>query len=90
MVIYAWAVFAFVSLSQRRVVLGPVILLILGSLPVIDHAQLLFVAFLMAGLLTALVWTRLPKGNLGQVLTAALRLPGRSTSQAARQFFPRF
>ena len=77
LVLYAWAVFAVVSLLRPKAALGPFVLLILGSLPVIDYAQLLSVAVLNVALLVAVVWTWLPKGGLAMILTAAIRLLGR-------------
>ena len=60
--IFAWGLFAVVAMGRpaKRRVLGPVILLVLATLPTIEHVQLLSVCLLGAGLLAAVAWLRVP------------------------------
>lgn len=75
--LYAWAVFGVVAITRRKAGVWPLVLMVLGSLPVIEHVQGLSVLFQLAALLTAVIWIRLPEGGLAVSLTAALRLLGR-------------
>jgi hypothetical protein len=56
---------------------GVVVLMILGSLPVIDVARALSMPFLIAALLIAQVCVWLPHGGFAMILTAATRLMGK-------------
>ncbi|WP_425099444.1 DUF4173 domain-containing protein [Tropicibacter sp. S64] len=68
--LFAFAVLAgFLALGQaRRDWKLPVFLCFLGALPVIEHVQMLSIAFLMAGLLAALALLRWPLGTAAGVL----------------------
>ncbi|MFV2054112.1 DUF4153 domain-containing protein [Aliiroseovarius sp. YM-037] len=62
--LFAGAVFAVAVLATkpRRGVLYPAILLLVTVLPIVEHLQLLSLAFLAAGLIASLAWLRIPPG----------------------------
>ncbi|MFW2544623.1 DUF4173 domain-containing protein [Primorskyibacter sp. 2E107] len=79
--LYAWAVLSgFLALGQaRRDWKLPVLISVLGAVPVIEHVQLLSVAFLLGGLISALALLRWPLGTamhtlIGQALRLFLKL----------------
>ncbi|WP_170763679.1 DUF4173 domain-containing protein [Ruegeria lacuscaerulensis] len=60
--IFAWSIFAIACLENPigRRVLAPAGLLMLTTLPILEHVQLLSLSFLAAGLLSAVAFLRLP------------------------------
>jgi hypothetical protein len=75
--VFTGAVFVASALDTNRsaVQRGPVIVLILGILPVIEYVQFFSVLFLILGLLVSVAWQRLGKDqSLEAVLYAARRL----------------
>ncbi|SMR70897.1 protein of unknown function [Aliiroseovarius halocynthiae] len=77
LVIFAWAIFAVACASRppKRRVIAPALLLVLASLPMVEHAQLLSFGFLTAGLLVSVAWLRIAPSRGVEVLgAAALRL----------------
>lgn len=73
--VFAAAVLAAAAwgVPQRRLA-GPVVLLAIGALPVMDHVQALSVAFLATSLAGAVVLARGPDNGLGSVTSRAARL----------------
>ncbi|MBL9054058.1 MAG: DUF4173 domain-containing protein [Tabrizicola sp.] len=85
--LFAVAVFLAVALTQslhlRR---GPVILLVLSALPVVEHLQPLSLAFLGLGLTASLLWAQGGTGALGQrALALWATLPWRGALDGYRQ-----
>ena len=62
-----FAVAAWVG-PRRRSLAGPIVLVLLGAAPVVEHVQALSLGFLVAGLLSALVLMRLAPGAGGAAL----------------------
>lgn len=79
MALFAAGVFlvACADARPRKVLLRPAALLAAAAAPVVELAQPLSVAFLIAGLTAAIVLCRAPGAGGGQVCAAALRLAGR-------------
>jgi hypothetical protein len=73
--IFAIAVFAVATadLWRQRAIWPPTMLLSLGVAPVVEHVQPLSIAFLVASLLTALVWARWPRRGMPGIAVLALR-----------------
>ncbi|WP_170517261.1 DUF4153 domain-containing protein [Ruegeria atlantica] len=60
--LFAWCIFAAVWVNKptRSKLLVPAVVLMLATLPLIEHVQLLSVTFLIAGLLSAIVLLQIP------------------------------
>ncbi|WP_281973859.1 DUF4173 domain-containing protein [Ruegeria faecimaris] len=72
--VFAVAVFLCGLPADRsgKGVLMPATVLVLSVLPVVDFVQPLSVAFLLSGLVVAIVWVRHPKGQVLELLLLAL------------------
>ncbi|MFV0490307.1 MAG: DUF4173 domain-containing protein [Pseudorhodobacter sp.] len=55
----------------------PALLLVMAALPVMDHVQALSLAFLLAGLIVALVWAQRPGISLASLIWLSMRFLGR-------------
>lgn len=79
MALFAAGIFlvACADVRPRKVLLRPAALLAAGAAPVVELAQPLSIAFLVAGLSAAIVLCRAPGADAGQVGAAALHLAGR-------------
>src|SRR5690606_17673732 len=79
MALFAAGIFlvACADLRPTKLLLRPAALLAAGIAPVIELAQPLSIAFLVAGLSAAIVLCRAPGADAGQVGAAALRLVAR-------------
>ncbi len=79
MALFAVGIFlvACADVRPRKVLLRPAALLAAAAAPVVELAQPLSVAFLVAGLSAAIVLCRAPGADAGQVGAAALRLAAR-------------
>lgn len=75
--LFALAILVVAGWGARGRLAGPLALLCLGALPVIEYVQPLSLAFLAAALVGALVWLRQPQIGLAGGLAATVRLIGR-------------
>jgi Domain of unknown function (DUF4173) len=77
--LFAWAIFAVATsdIRPRRALIRPAVLVVLGALSVVDHVQLLSLAFLAAALTCALIWARHPQAAIQVLVRAGLVFIGR-------------
>lgn len=88
--LFALALFAL-AVRHRSVAewLRPAGLLLVAALPVLDHVQALSLAFLTAGLIAALIWSRHPRISPAQLTRSSARFIGSLPRQWLGLFHPR-
>ncbi|KAJ54252.1 hypothetical protein ACMU_18680 [Actibacterium mucosum KCTC 23349] len=73
--LFATLIFALSAWGTDRLRAGPVLALLLGALPVVEHVQALSVLFLLGGLTVALAWQHLGDGIAAGVAGLLKTLP---------------